>query len=124
MAYSCIELYLTNNVLWKIQDLGITKWARLSKFYDHKTLSNKIFLKNRLFGFKIDQNKTLDYNIDQFKMINAQFANMDKKVDKEDQAIILLNALQESYNELKTAIKYGREDLKLDFDRRRIIGAF
>lgn len=55
----------------------------MSKLYDQKTLSNKIFLKKRLFGFKMDQTKALNYNIDQFKMINAQLANLDKKVDLE-----------------------------------------
>lgn len=63
----------------------------------------------------MDQAKILDYNIDQFKMINVHLANLDKKVDEEHQAIILLNALLEAYSELKTAIKYGRKELLLDF---------
>lgn len=55
-ATSCIELCLANNVLWQIQDLKTDKeiWEMLETLYDHKTLSNKIFLKERLFGFKLD----------------------------------------------------------------------
>lgn len=104
------------NVLQKVQDLSTTKeiWARLENLYDHKTLQNK-FWKERLFGFKMDKTETLDFNIDQFNMINAQLANLDKKLDQEDQLIILLNALLKSYNELKTTVEYGREDLILDF---------
>lgn len=48
-------------------------------------------------------------------MINAQLENLDKKINEEEQAIILLNALPKPYSELKTTIKYGREELNLAF---------
>lgn len=57
----------------------------------------------------------MEYNLDQFKMITTQLANIDKQVNLEDQAITLLNSLPESYSELKIAIKYGRENLLLGF---------
>lgn len=63
----------------------------------------------------MDQNKSLEYDIDQFKMINAQLENMDKNIDQEDQTIILLNSLPETFSELKIIIKYVREDLSFDF---------
>lgn len=80
----------------KVQDLNTAKeiWARLSELNDHKTLSNKIFLKQKLFGLQVDQSKSLEDNIIHFKLINAQLSNLDKKIDEEDQTIILLNAYQ------------------------------
>lgn len=90
-------------------------WERLETLYDHKTLTNKIFLKERFFGFMMDKLKTLDYNHDQFKKINAYLSNLDKKVDQEDHAIILHKSSPESFNKLKITIKYRREELKLHF---------
>lgn len=44
-------------------------------------LSNKFFPKDRLFGFRMDKDKSLNYNIDRFEMVNAQLVNIDKLVD-------------------------------------------
>lgn len=87
--------------------------GRLGTLYDYKSLSNKIFLNERLFGFNMDQSKPMGQKIDQIKMIDVQLANLDKKIDEE--YIILLNVLPKTYNKLKTAIKYDRKELKHDF---------
>lgn len=36
----------------------------------------------------MDQGKSMEYNLDQFKIITAQLVNLDKKVDVEEQIII------------------------------------
>lgn len=102
---------------WKIQDLTSAKhvWEKIREQYAKTSLSNKLFWKEKIFRFKSDQSKSMEYNLDQFKMITTQLANIDKQVNLEDQAITLLNSLPESYSELKIAIKYGRENLLLGF---------
>jgi len=77
-------------------------------------LSNKIYLKEQLLGFKMDPSKTLKENLDDFKVITIRSANIDEKISKENQAIILLNSLPDEYKDMKTAIKYGRNSLTLD----------
>ena len=79
-----------------------------------KYLSNKIYLKEQLFGFKMDSSKNLEENLDEFKKITVSLANIDEKISDENQAIIILNSLLDSDKDLKDAIKYGRESLSLD----------
>lgn len=53
-ACSTIELYLADNVSWQVEEyLKSTKeiWERLENLYFQKNLSNKILLKEKLFGF-------------------------------------------------------------------------
>ena len=80
----------------------------------NKSLTNKIFLKERLFWFRINPAKTLDENLNEFKVITIELANTDEKISNENQAIILLNSLPESDKDLKIAIKYGRSSLTLE----------
>ena len=62
----------------------------------------------------MDSTKSLEDNLDDFKRITVSLANIDEKINDENQAIIILNSLPESYKDLKSAIKYGRESLSLD----------
>ena len=62
----------------------------------------------------MDPSKNLEENLDDFKKITVSLANIDEKNSEENQAIILLNSLPESYKELKAATKYGRNSLTLD----------
>jgi len=79
-----------------------------------KTLSNKNFLKERLFSFRMDPSKSLEENLDDFNVITITLANIDDKISNENQAIVLLNSLSESYRDVKIAIKYGRTLLSLE----------
>ena len=79
-----------------------------------RSLSNKIYLKEQLFGFKMDSLKNLEENLDDFKKIIVALANIDEKISEENQAIILLNSLPESFKDIKVAIKYGRDSLTLE----------
>lgn len=79
-----------------------------------KSLTNKIFLKEQLFGFKMNPAKTLEENLDEFKVITIELANADEKISDENQAIILLYSLPEACKDLKTAIKYDRSSLTLE----------
>ena len=115
-AYSLLILNLADNVLRQIddEDTKAKVWLILESLYMTKTLSNKIYLKKRLFRFRIDSSKTLEENLDDFNVITIGLANIDDKISDENQAIILLNSLPESHKDLKTTIKYGHESLSLE----------
>ena len=61
----------------------------------------------------MDPSKSLEENLDDFNVITITLANIDEKISNENQAIIILNSLPESYRDVKTAIKYGRTLLSL-----------
>ena len=60
--------------------------------------------------------RTVDQNLDDFLRMNIELGNSGENValSDETQAIILLNALPESFKEVKYAIKYGRTSITLE----------
>ena len=103
-AYNLLILNLANNVLRQVDEEDTTAkvWLKLESLYMTKTPSNKIYLKEQLFVFKIDSSKTLKENFDDLKVITIGLANIDENTFEENQAIILLNSMPESHKDLKT----------------------
>ena len=62
----------------------------------------------------MDPSKNLEENLDEFKKITVSLANIDENISDENQAIIILNSLPDSFKDMKAAIRYGRESLSLD----------
>lgn len=116
IAFSLIILYLGDNVLRQVdcETTAASLWEKLEKLYISKSLPNKIYLKENLFGYRMDSSKSLDENLDEFNKICLELAGTGEKMSDENQAIILLNSLPDSYKEIKAAIKYGRDSLTLD----------
>ncbi|TXG60670.1 hypothetical protein EZV62_015243 [Acer yangbiense] len=118
LAYITIILNLADNVLRQVNDEDtIAKiWNKLESLYMTKSLSGKIYLKEQFFGFKMDQSKSFEDNLDDFTKLNIELANADstEALSDENQAIIVLNSLPDSYNDLKATIKYGRDSLTLE----------
>ena len=57
-----------------------------------KSLTNRLYLKERLFGFKVQEGQSLDDNIDDFNKIIFDLKNIGVKMEDEDQTVILLNS--------------------------------
>lgn len=115
IAFSTTILYLFDSVLRQVDEITTTVelWKKLEIMYLKKSLTNKILLKERLFGYRMDPSKSLDDNLDEFVKIFLDVTNIGEKIDDENQTIILLNSLPESYKEIKATIKYGRDSLTL-----------
>ncbi|KAA0054895.1 Retrovirus-related Pol polyprotein from transposon TNT 1-94 [Cucumis melo var. makuwa] len=63
----------------------------------------------------MDQSKSLEENLKEFQKIVVDVNNIDEKMSNENQAVILLNSLlSETYQEVKAAIKYGRDSLTMN----------
>ncbi|KAL5567862.1 hypothetical protein UlMin_024437 [Ulmus minor] len=83
-----------------------TKWPE-----EFKKKTDEIEEMNRFFGFKMDFSKDLDENLDEFNKKTIALMSNAKKFTDEHIAIILLNALPDSYSNLKDAMEYGRDTL-------------
>ncbi|TXG68247.1 hypothetical protein EZV62_003182 [Acer yangbiense] len=118
MALGTIILNLSDNVLREVNDetTAFDVWKKLEGLYLTKSLTNKIYLKECLFSFKMDPSKGLGQNLDEFKRMTIELANAgeNEKLSDENEAIILLNSLPDSFRYVKAAIKYGRTSLSLD----------
>ncbi|KAK4392578.1 Retrovirus-related Pol polyprotein from transposon TNT 1-94 [Sesamum angolense] len=64
--------------------------------------------------YKLDMSKNIDENIDEFtKLIQDIKLTGDKNID-DYSPIVLLNAIPETYGDVKAAIKYGRDNVQLE----------
>lgn len=120
-ARSTIILSVGDNVLRKI--IKEKSAAGMIKVLDHlfmaKSLPNRIYLKQRLYSYKMSDGMTLDENINDFLRLIADLEHVKVMVSDEDQAIILLMALPKQFDQLKDTLKYGKTSLSLD----EIVGA-
>ena len=115
MAYYTIIMHLSNTVRRKLTGEKTAKgiWDKLEELYMKPSISSKINLLERLYGFRMIPTMSLDENIDKFNEIIVGLANIEHVVDEESQAIILLRSLPIAYQEVKAAIKYGRDVIAL-----------
>lgn len=70
---------------------------------------NKFFLFESFFSLKIDLPKELNVNLGVFNKLVQDITNCGKKSSEEYKPIILLSAIPDMYEEVKNALKYGRE---------------
>uniref|UniRef100_A0A803QCF5 Retrovirus-related Pol polyprotein from transposon TNT 1-94 n=1 Tax=Cannabis sativa TaxID=3483 RepID=A0A803QCF5_CANSA len=104
--------------LWKAKMMVLKKvinegtahemWVKLEQLYMSKTLPNRINLKQRFYGFKIDESKSIDENIDEFTKLVLDFESIKVEVEEEDHAIFLLNSLPRAYESLRDTLKMGK----------------
>lgn len=85
LAYTSFNLYFLDVVLRKAGKLDSTKelWKKFGVSYLLKSTSNKIFLFERFFSFKIESSKTLDNNLDIFNKLLQDIIDCGEKVPLE-----------------------------------------
>lgn len=88
--------------------------GKIKNLYYRESLTNKNYLKKKLFGFKMDESKILDNSLDEFKKVIVELGNIDKEIAEEIQVVVLLNSLLEYFDVIRVAIEYRLEDLTLD----------
>ncbi|KAH6797668.1 hypothetical protein C2S52_022222 [Perilla frutescens var. hirtella] len=121
LAYSTLILNLSDSVIRKVvpsesgkTDSAKTLWDTLNQVYTEVSLSGRMFLLDRFINFKLDLSKDMDENLDMFnKLILDLKLSSDKHID-DYTSFVLLNSIHEEFNDVKFAIKYGRDDLSLD----------
>ncbi|KAK4397943.1 Retrovirus-related Pol polyprotein from transposon TNT 1-94 [Sesamum angolense] len=115
-AYSSIILNLSDSVIRKVGKQVSAKmlWDKLEELYTETSLPSKLFLLEKFFRYKLDMSKNIDENIDEFtKLIQDIKLTGDKNID-DYSPIVLLNAIPETYGDVKAAIKYGRDNVQLE----------
>ncbi|XP_020600365.1 SWI/SNF complex subunit SWI3D [Phalaenopsis equestris] len=80
-------------------------WAKLKLLYMTKSLVNRLFLKQRMYSFKMHEEKSVSKQIN--KIID-DLENIDVKMDDEDKTLLLLNSIPKSYEHFKDVMLYGR----------------
>uniref|UniRef100_A0A2N9I8F7 Integrase catalytic domain-containing protein n=1 Tax=Fagus sylvatica TaxID=28930 RepID=A0A2N9I8F7_FAGSY len=94
-AVSTIRLLLADEVMYDVMEENSTAgiWLNLEKRYMSKSLTNKLHLKQKLYGLKMTEGADLRQHINTFKQIISDMLRIDIKFEDEDKAMMLLTSL-------------------------------
>lgn len=110
-AHSVIVLCLGDKVLREVvketNALGILE--KLESLYLTKSLANRLYMKQRLYSYRFTEDKSAIEQLGDFNKAIDDLENIDATIGDEDKAILLLNALPKSYEQMRDAIMYGRD---------------
>jgi hypothetical protein len=122
-AVSTIRLLLADKVMYDVMEENSTAgiWLNLEKIYMFKSLTNKLHLKQKLYGLKMTEGADLRQHINTFKQIISDMLRIDIKFEDEDKAMMLLTSLPASYEQLVTTLLYGKETLELEEVSRALL---
>ncbi|KAE8655249.1 hypothetical protein F3Y22_tig00117034pilonHSYRG01568 [Hibiscus syriacus] len=89
-------------------------WRKLESQFMFKSLTTKLYLKQRLYGLKMQDDHDLAQHVNVFNQIVSDLARLDVKIEDEDRAMILLCSLPPSYEHMVTTLTYGKETINVE----------
>jgi hypothetical protein len=123
-AAACLVLSISKELLHLIstcdEDPGQI-WTILSNRFDRNTAANKLFLKKRLFRLQMHEGTPVQEHFRHMKELTDKLASINAIVSEDDQMVILLSSLPESYRNLSTALETRGEDLTLSMVQQALI---
>ncbi|KAL8464383.1 hypothetical protein ACS0TY_034056 [Phlomoides rotata] len=111
-AHSAIILCLGDKPLREVskEKTGIDIWKKLESLYQTKSVSNKLYVKQKLLDFRMLEDKNLSEQLNTFNRYVDDLEDLDVKLEDDDNALMLLNALPRSLENFKDVVLFGRQD--------------
>jgi hypothetical protein len=113
---------LADDVLFNIvaEKKIVGLWTKLESLYMMKSLTNKIFLKRKLYSLCMKKGTKIVDHLNTFNTLLVQLISMGVKFNSEDKAIILFCSLPASWDHFVTSISFNTTK-SIEFDV--IVGA-
>ncbi|KAL8523411.1 hypothetical protein ACS0TY_013391 [Phlomoides rotata] len=111
-AHSAIILCLGDKPLREVskEKTVIDVWKKLESLYQTESVSNKLYVKQKLLDFRMSEDKNLSEQLDTFNTYVDDLEVLDVKLEDDDKALMLLNALPRSLENFKDVVLFGRQD--------------
>lgn len=117
-AHSAIQLSLADEVLREIvdEDTTVGLWLKLESRYMTKSLTNRLYMKQRLYTIRMEEGAPISDHLNEFNRIVIDLKNIECNVEDEDQALILLCSLPPSFDHFVDTMLYGfgRDSISID----------
>ncbi|PKI35393.1 hypothetical protein CRG98_044225 [Punica granatum] len=113
---SIIQLSLLSKVLREVCDLGSTPevWKKLESRYLQKSLTNMLYLKQRLYKLRMSLETSIGDHVDLFYQIVLDLANVNVMIEDDNQALLIPCFLLESYESFVNTMLYGRINITVE----------
>jgi hypothetical protein len=114
-ADKAILLSLSGGVLREVADeeTVVGLWKKLQRLYMKKSLTNRMYLNQRLYILKMKEGIGLFDHFDDFNKNILDLKNIYIKVDDEDQPLILLCSLMDFVDNFIKSMLHGRDTIFL-----------
>src|SRR3954462_4396207 len=115
-ALGAIFMSVTDNVLREIagEKSASAAWKKLEELYSAKSLTNRLYLKKKLYNLRMVEGTSIKQHLDEFNSIIMDLGNIDITVESKDQALIVLCSLPPSYEIFVHTLLYGKDNISLD----------
>ena len=122
-ARASIILCLERDVAFLVADEVTTAgvWSKLEANFMTKTLSNRIYLKSKLYTCKMEEGSSIREYINRFDRCISDLKDIDVKVDDEDQALLLLLSLPKTYENLVQTLMLVGDNLTMEDTRKALL---
>ncbi|KAF6170559.1 hypothetical protein GIB67_031967 [Kingdonia uniflora] len=115
-ATSGIRLCLAKIVLANVSGEKTAKglWEKLESLYQIKSLSNRLYLKERLHTLKMNEGTNVGDHLGSLNGIVLELVSITVKVEDEDKMLQLIWSLPSSFKHLQPTLMYGNETLSFE----------
>ena len=122
-ARAAIILCLERDVAFLVNEEATAAgvWLKLEANFMTKTLTNRIYLKSKLYTCKMEEGTSIRDYINKFDRIISNLKDIDVKIDEEDQALMLLLSLPKSYENLVQTLMLVGDTLTMDETRTSLL---
>jgi hypothetical protein len=122
-ARAAIILCLERDVAFLVNEEATAAgvWSKLEKNFMTKTLTNRIYLKSKLYTCKMEEGTPIRDYVNKFDRIISDLKDIGVKIDDEDQTLMLLLSLTKKYENLVQTLMLVGETLTMDETRTSLL---